>query len=201
MREAGAAIPLRLRGSAAAAALAAETGLRSAHEVVALFTQDIAIEDDAAFALDCARALEAARAGSIVCMGAPVHAATKGASYIRPGPRLGERLFSAGRFVHAGDLATAWACVQRKDVLNLGVYLFPPGLMRDEIEKRAPRTSIAVRLAAESAEYNCAGLQQDALARLPDECLTDLLPGSGRTVIATSSGAAPISMGGERASA
>lgn len=190
-----------VRGSAAAAAFAAEIGLLRGHVIVALFTQDVHIEDEAAFADDCARAAETARGGAIVCLGAPTRDAVRGAGYIRPGPRIGERLFTAGRFVHAADLATAWACVQRKDVLNLGAWFFPPKLMRDEMETQAPALSIACRLAAGRIDCARAMPAREALVELPDDCLADVMSASPRTMIAASSACAPIRLGAALVSA
>jgi hypothetical protein len=183
------------RGSAIAAAMSAAVALRSGHEIVALFTADFAIHCQTGFMDACKRATETAQAGSIVCLGVAADEATRGAGYIRPGPRIGEGLFKAARFTHAHDLAAASVCAQRKDILNMGTFFFRADVMLGEMELRAPGIAVAAGLAAERANYVWENIRTPDETTIADRSLDEILAASRRVVVATAS-AAKLLVGG-----
>jgi mannose-1-phosphate guanylyltransferase/mannose-6-phosphate isomerase len=127
------------RGTAPIAAIAAELAAqRWPDALVLMVSADHLIADDGEFRRTVRRG--AALADDwIVTLGIAPSRPETGYGYIRRGAELAEGLFVVDRFVEKPDLAKAKSFVAAGDhSWNAGVFLFAPGLMRQELEASRP---------------------------------------------------------------
>jgi mannose-1-phosphate guanylyltransferase/mannose-6-phosphate isomerase len=141
--------------------------------VMLVLAADHLIRDEAAFAWAVTRAAELARSGKLVTFGITPTLPETGFGYIECGAALGDRSFTAARFVEKPPLATAQEYLAAGNyVWNAGMFAFTPRGILAALERYAPQVAASARgvwqvLSAKSAD---AMLEIDAatFATAPD---------------------------------
>lgn len=137
--------PMR-RDSGPAVAVATELAAeRSPDTIVAVMAADHAIAKPAALYKVLQEAAKAAAGGNIVTLGIePAHAAT-GYGYIRKGEELSaaKGVYRVQQFVEKPDAKTAEKYIRDGYLWNSGNFIFPAGLMQEEMRAYEPQMALA----------------------------------------------------------
>ena len=145
--------PERRDSGPAVAAAAALAEQRDDNTVVAMFAADHIYEKPDAFLTRCREAVETAAKGNIVSFGIkPSYPATN-FGYIRPGaPIAGTMARKVEAFVEKPNAETAERYIGEGYLWNSGNFVFPAGLMRNEIARFEPEMAAAVDEAVAKAK-------------------------------------------------
>ncbi len=113
----------------------------------AVLPSDHAIDDEDAFAADCARALEIARRDRVlVTFGIPASAPETNFGYVRRGVALGERLHRVAQFTEKPDAARAAAWIATGEYAwNSGMFVWTRRAFLDALEAGRPAIARALR--------------------------------------------------------
>ncbi|WP_182421989.1 mannose-1-phosphate guanylyltransferase/mannose-6-phosphate isomerase [Aureimonas sp. ME7] len=155
------------RDSAAAVAVGALlVARRDADAVCLVLAADHLIPDRDLFVADCRAAARAASTDNrIMLLGIEPTGPSTAYGYIAPGEPLGEAgAFHVNRFAEKPDAETAEIYVANGYRWNSGNFLFPAGLMLDELAEFAPAVLGATRGAVDDAMRDLDFLRLDATA-------------------------------------
>jgi mannose-1-phosphate guanylyltransferase/mannose-6-phosphate isomerase len=143
--------PTRRDSGPAIAAGAAFAAQRDGDPVVMALAADHMVSDDAAFVAACREACAAALGGRIVTFGVrPDRPATE-YGYIRPGPKIGEAVFTVEQFVEKPDEETARRYIVEGYLWNSGNFVFKADDLLGEYSAFDAETVAAARDAIERA--------------------------------------------------
>jgi mannose-1-phosphate guanylyltransferase / mannose-6-phosphate isomerase len=155
--------PSRQDSAAAVATGALHLAKRDPGAICLMLAADHMIHDTGAF---CAAAREAAKAaalGHIMTLGIRPMAPATGYGYLAPGaPIAGTQSFTLKQFKEKPDATTAAAYIAEGYLWNSGNFLFPPGLMIEELKTHAPAILEAARGAYGKGQRDADFIRLDA---------------------------------------
>ncbi|MCC2098044.1 MAG: NTP transferase domain-containing protein, partial [Hyphomicrobiales bacterium] len=158
--------PMR-RDSGPAVAVAAELAARRGPDtIVAIVAADHSIGNPGAFHAVLKDTVAAAAQGNIVTLGIePDHPAT-GYGYIRKGGALseGSNVFRVEQFVEKPDAGTATKYIAEGYLWNSGNFIFPAGLMLQELQTWEPGIATAASAAVAASQRDLQFLVLDETA-------------------------------------
>jgi mannose-1-phosphate guanylyltransferase/mannose-6-phosphate isomerase len=166
--------PSRQDSAAAIAVGALRAGESDPQAICLVLAADHLISPAAEFVDACKRAAIAAATGRIMTLGVRPDGPATGYGYIRPGAAIaGTDAFAVDAFVEKPDLATAKSYVSKGYLWNSGNFLFPAGLMLEELQTFSPATLTAARGALAKAERDLdfLRLEQASFATAPKKSI------------------------------
>ena len=164
--------PIGRNTAPAIAAAAALLRARDQHAIMLVLPSDHVIRDTAAFGRAVGVAARAAEAGHLVTFGITPSGPETGYGYIRNGSGLDAQdgAFRIERFVEKPDADTAASYVAQGDwSWNSGMFVFPAGLLLDELARFEPEivTAAAAAMARAQTDGGYVQLDRDAFAACP----------------------------------
>ena len=139
-------------GRNTAPAVTAAALMAKPEDILVVVPADHHINRPTAFLESLERALAAAATGHLVTFGVVPSKPETGYGYIVPKPGGVATALSIERFVEKPGREEATSLIASGALWNSGMFVFPVGILLDEIERLAPEVLRAVRAAVTSAE-------------------------------------------------
>lgn len=165
--------PMRRDSGPAVAAAAEIARRRDPKTIVVVMAADHHVRDRAGLVALFVRAARAAERGYIVTLGITPDRPATGYGYLRPGHALEGEVSRLEAFIEKPDEAAARAHIAAGYLWNSGNFIFPAGLMLDEIAAFEPRMAQAAAQAVADAtrERGVLTLAAEAFARAPKKSI------------------------------